>query len=90
MSGSLKTGPYVMVLNEGVLREALEYARGSYQVDILLGWEALSGATLRGRAKEYTGNYRRSAESLIRRLQEKGLPIREIRGKYGKRILVIG
>jgi hypothetical protein len=69
---------------------ALKLAKGNYQRNILLGYEAISGATLRGRARSYCGRYRRSAENLIRRCLENNLPIKEVVGEHNKRIIVIG
>lgn len=43
-------------------------ARGSYQRDLLNGFQAWSGSTLTGRAASYGGKYRTSREELLARL----------------------
>lgn len=68
---------------------ALRYARGGYQRGIIYGSESLSGSTLRGKAKEYSGRYRRSVINLLDRLIRAGLQVSEERGDHNKRILVI-
>lgn len=72
------------------LQSALKLSRGCYQSAILLGHEALSGATLRGRAKNYSGRYARSAAAIMRRCRDAGLNVREQRDENGKRMVVIG
>jgi hypothetical protein len=78
------------IKDENVLGAALELARGSYQRNILLGHESLSGSTLRGRARNYSGRYKYSAQAVISRCQKSGLAVQECRGPHGKRIVVIG
>lgn len=51
----------------GARDRALSKARGCYQAAIVDGTEALSGATLRGKAKSYGGRYARSAASIAAR-----------------------
>lgn len=81
---------YAIHNSQEVLEQALQLARGSYQADILLGREALSGATLRGKAAKYSSKYKQSAQSIMRRCQLAGLPVREQIGAHGKRLVVIG
>jgi hypothetical protein len=81
---------YTIVNNPATLTAALKLARGCYQRDILLGAEAISGATLRGAAKRYGGRYKISAQNLLSRCEASGLAISEIRGAHNKRIIVIG
>lgn len=69
---------------------AQQLARGVYQSNILAGREALSGATLRGKAKRYADRYQQSASNLLARCRAAGLCIYETRGAHGKRVLVIG
>lgn len=78
------------IKDPAIYDEAVKLARGSYQRDILAGREALSGATLRGAAKNYSGRYRASAANLLKRCQEAGLPVREEIRAHGKRVVVIG
>jgi hypothetical protein len=90
MKTMMMTGSYVDVRNEFVLEEALVFAVGCYQRNVLLGHEALSGATLKGKARQYGGQYKRSRENLLRRLTRFGVPWSEQIGPHGKRILVLG
>jgi hypothetical protein len=69
---------------------ALDQARGSYQRNLLIGREAISGSTLRGRARHYAARYKRSADHLIARCRAAGVRIAEERGEHNKRLLVIG
>lgn len=81
---------YAVIHDQTVLEAALGLCRGSYQRNILLGREALSGATLKGKAKQYGGRYKASAASIIAKCQRAGLPVREESGPHGKRLVVIG
>ncbi len=78
------------IKSQDVFDKALSLCRGTYQVGILHGHESLSGSTLRGRAKAYSGRYRASAANLLARCQAAGLPVTEARRKFGKRVVVIG
>lgn len=81
---------WTIVNDVDALNAALKLARGCYQRALLQGVENLSGSTLRGRAKEYAGRYKQSAETLLFRMTSAGIPWTEIRGDHNKRILVIG
>lgn len=56
--------------------ECLEFARGCYQRALLLGWEAWSGSTLKGKAKAFGGRYAASREGLVERLERAGFEVR--------------
>jgi hypothetical protein len=81
---------YATINSQEILTQALQLARGCYQRAILTGSEALSGATLRGAAKKYGDRYATSARSILRRCQAAGLAVREERGPYNKRMVVVG
>lgn len=81
---------YSKILCENAFERAIALCRGTYQENLIRGIEALSGATLRGNAKQYWARYRASRENLLARMTEAGIPWREERGEHGKRILVIG
>lgn len=81
---------YTIVKDEEVLKQALTLCKGSYQVDVLLGIQSLSGATLKGKARKWGGKYHRSRLNLLKRLTENEIPWGEKRVKFGKRVLVIG
>lgn len=81
---------YAIHRDECAVAHAHSLARGRYQHALIDGVEALSGATLRGRAKSYSGRYRDSACNLVARLRENGVLVEECRGPHGKRMLVIG
>lgn len=81
---------YSRIVCEDAYRQALALCRGHYQEAVIRGSEALSGATLRGRAASYSARYRESRQNLLYRMTRAGIPWREERGAHGKRILVIG
>ncbi len=81
---------YAIIKDKRVLKKALALARGSYQRNILLGHESLSGATLRGKARDYSGRYKDSARSIMKRCQAAGLPVYEVVAEHNKRVVVIG
>lgn len=81
---------HTIIHNKEAAEKALSLCRGVYQRNIVLGNEALSGATLHGKAKTYAGKYKLSAQRLILRLNENGIPAYETVGRKNKRILNIG
>lgn len=83
-------GTYARIADRSEFDKALCLARGSYQTDLLHGCEALSGSTLRGKARRYGGKYARSRDSLLSRMTAAGIAWKEERGAHGKRVLVIG
>jgi hypothetical protein len=73
-----------------VIEVALKYCRGKYQRNVVLGFEALSGSTLKGKARNYSGRYSASVSSLLERLRANGISVKERRAQPGnKRILVL-
>lgn len=80
---------YLDVRCPKALNRARTLTRGVYQDALLSGHEAWSGATLRGRAKEYGARYKSSRENLIDRLRAHGIDCRFERRKHGKIVLVI-
>jgi hypothetical protein len=81
---------YAEIKDRLILVQALKLCRGTYQRAILQGDEAISGATLRGAAKSYSGRYAASARNILARCRAAGLAVSERRGDHGKRIIVIG
>lgn len=81
---------FSVVNDEQVLQSALALCRGVYQREILLGRQALSGSTLRGKARNYKYRYQQSAQSILARCRAAGLPVRETAGRNGKRLVLIG
>lgn len=81
---------HTKILCEEAFKQALALCKGTYQENLVRGVEALSGATLKGRAKNYWKHYKASRENLLARMTEAGIPWREERGPNNKRILVIG
>jgi hypothetical protein len=69
---------------------ALALCRGTYQRDLVLGCESLSGSTLKGAAKKFGGKYARSRADLLARMTAGGVKWSEEKGERGARILVIG
>ena len=76
-------------ISNAALSLALPSARGAYQASLLRGSEALSGGTLRGKAKSYSGRYRASAHALLSRLIGAGFIVTEGTGPHGRRILTV-
>lgn len=83
------TGAWVEVKDELALEEALLLCKGSYQRDVVLGFQSLSGSTLRGAAKNWSRKYAVSRRELMDRLTRRGLAREEVRD-HGRRVLVIG
>ena len=81
---------WTIVTDQFEFKKALKQVKGSYQEDLLYGYENLSGSTLRGTAKNWGGKYKRSRENLLARLTANGVVWSEFTGKYNRRILVIG
>lgn len=79
-----------IVKNSDMQKACLSHTKGCYQRNIILGYNCLSGADLRGAAKSYIGKYRQSSKNLIARCQAAGLIIREVIGDHNRRDLVIG
>jgi hypothetical protein len=58
----------------------------NYQYNLIKGWEALSGSTIKGRAVKWGACYARSRDSALSKIGT----YTEIKGAHGKRILVVG
>lgn len=85
-----QTGKYSVAADAAEFRKALSLARGTYQEAILWGTHAMSGATLKGKAKAWGASYARSVGGLKRRLSAAGVRWSERIGDHNRRILVIG
>ena len=72
------------------VEKALSLCKGVYQRNVILGIESLSGSTLKGKAKNYSGRYARSRDNLLDRMKKAGVKFEEVCGDHNKRILVIG
>lgn len=69
---------------------AAKLAKGGYQLDFLGGYQAMSGGTLKGRAKSYGARYADSRRNLLDRLDAADIPWGEAIGANGRRVLVLG
>lgn len=79
------------IVEAAILEKALAQAKGSYQKGLILGEYRLSGADLRGSAKNYSGSYARSRRALIKRLWNADITVREaVLQRRGRRVLVLG
>lgn len=78
-----------IVTDAAALETALGLCRGVYQTAVVMGYAALSGADLRGKASRYSTRYAGSRRALLARLLAAGVG-REQVGSHGKRVLVIG
>lgn len=77
------------IVQPSMLETALAMARGGYQRSIVMGHEAWSGSTLRGKAREWGGRYAASRKALSERLQLAGLAV-GFATIERRRVLVIG
>ena len=62
-----------------------QYARGSYQHDLLTGRANWSGSDLRGLAGRYSGRYHASRRALLARIVAAGHVVEETRVLNGNR-----
>ena len=82
-------GHWVEIKDKATRDKALALCRGQYQRNLIMGWENLSGSTLAGKAKEYSGRYAESRANLLGRLIANGIGVKERIGKHNRRILVL-
>ncbi len=85
----VETGKWSQVQSKAAMMRALAQARGSYQRNLIEGYEALSGSTLRGEARRWSARYHASASALLDRLERAGLVVSEHVADHGRRVLVI-
>lgn len=84
-------GRFVEVLNVADYNAAMALTKGKYQRDILNGYEALSGSTLKGKAVNWRDRYKRSSNNLLVRCIKAGIKLSvQVREPGHKRVLVIG
>ena len=69
---------------------ALDHARGSYQRDLVMGLESISGSTLQGKAGQWGGKYAHSRDRLLERLDRIGIKVGRATDHKGRRVLVLG
>ena len=81
---------WTVVNDQEQYERALTLARGRYQYEFLQGQHNLSGSTLQGKARQYSGKYASSRDALLARLRNAGIAVSEKTGTHNKRILVIG
>ena len=81
---------FVKVYDASVQEAALRLCKGSYQRNIVLGRESLSGSTLKGKAKNWSMKYAHSRNALLLRFKEAGLSVHEEQQDHGRRVLVFG
>ena len=81
--------PNVIIHDRAAFEAALALAKGKYQRDLIRGVETLSGSSLAGKAQRWSSRYAQSRDNLLARLMAAGVG-HEVRGRYRKRILVIG
>jgi hypothetical protein len=80
---------WTLVRDLAAHQAALKLARGTYQQNLLLGFEAWSGSTLKGAARGWGARYYASRTALSARLREAGIPVAlETIGR--RKIAVIG
>jgi hypothetical protein len=62
---------------------------GRYQLNLLTGYESVSGSTLQGKARRYGAVYRRHCAAAMGRCEDLGLCVLVARGAHGRLVLVI-
>lgn len=83
-------GEWAECVDVDAFAKAESLAKGDYQLSLLYGREALSGSTLKGKAKTWNGRYSESRRAFLRRLTEAGIPWSVAVRAHNKRVLVIG
>jgi len=83
-------GNWVVVHDFDALEKALKLAKGSYQKNLLLGFESMSGSSIKGSAKKYSYKYHVSRQHLIARVESVGIKIGTMFGNHGAKLLVVG
>lgn len=90
VNGSPIMGEWAECVDVDAFDKAETLAKGDYQRSLLYGREAVSGSTLKGKARQFGGKYALSRQTLLARLTEAGIPWSiEVRA-HNKRVLVIG
>ena len=86
------TSAWTIFATEKDREMAFRLARGRYQENLLRGnVESWSGSTLKGKARDWGLQYRRSRESLLARMRGAGLKLKFQRVGRGRRmVLVVG
>lgn len=64
-----------IIKSDAALTLALSLCRGCYQRALILGSEAVSGSTLRGKARRWGHVYKNSRRTLIARLRAAGVSV---------------
>lgn len=82
-------GKFSQFDNHKTYWDATQHARGSYQLAILDGVEAISGSTLRGRARKWSSKYKASAWSLLGRLRNAGFTVEVVKGKFNRHVVSV-
>ena len=81
---------YTEIRSEEAYGQALKLARGVYQLDLLHGNAAWSGAGLKGKARSWGSAYARSRTRLLNRIKAAGIPHEFVHRAHNKLVLVIG
>lgn len=82
-------GEWTEVKSEKALDRALALAQGDYQRNLIMGYENVSGSSLRGSAKNWGGKYAASRKALFHRLEAAGVPY-SIEKRDRRLVLVLG
>lgn len=77
------------IIDPKILDKALSCCRGCYQRDIIMGNEAISGSTLKGKARQFSYHYMVSRRNLFKRITRMGLVVLERTRGHNSRILVV-
>ena len=83
-------GKWSRIEDQAAFDAALKLCGGKYQEDLLCGHEAISGSTLKGRARNFGGKYRISRQAILGRMTAAGIAWRIEIQDHGRKVLVIG
>ncbi len=88
-SDKMKIETKYAIVTETAFDRAMQIARGCYQRSLVMGREALSGATLKGKAKKYGAHYARSRDNFLARLRAAKVSVSEQIADHNRRVLVL-
>lgn len=83
-------GKFSRVVDQDAFEAAIKLCKGSYQEDLLRGYEAVSGSTLKGEARRWGAKYRTSRDALLARMTAAKIAWHVEIQDHGRRVLVIG
>ena len=77
----------IIYADESLRDRALELANGSYQHGLLTGSKRWSGSDV---PNQYSSSYSKSRNTLLKRLNDAGIPAKKIKVDGGRVVLLVG